>query len=142
MCSMLTTQKIKGGAAPTRCRIPTGMKSTGSAATFHRRLLFTNRTVSRPLTRWLSVLRDRLLPTVYVDARDVPDLPESPYRARLAVPLERRPDGVEVLEQRDVVRGEMKLIYEVHCPCGKRWFNPLHENVQVCPRCGRAVLLI
>jgi hypothetical protein len=89
----------------------------------------------------MNALRDRLLPTVYVDARDVPDLPESPYRARLTIPLEQGPDGVEVLE-RDVVRGEMTMIYEVHCPCGKRWFNPRHENVQVCPRCGRAVLLI
>jgi hypothetical protein len=118
------------------------MKSIGNAATSRRRLFFANRTVPRPLTRLLHVLRDRLLPTVYVDASDVPDLPESPYRARLTVPLERGHDGVEVLEQRDVVRGEMKTIYEVHCPCGKRWFNPRLENVQVCPRCGRAVLII
>ena len=117
------------------------MKSTDNAATSHHRSSVANRTPPRPLTRWINALRDRLLPTVYVDARDVPDLPESPYRARLTIPLEQGPDGVEVLE-RDVVRGEMTMIYEVHCPCGKRWFNPRHENVQVCPRCGRAVLLI
>jgi hypothetical protein len=118
------------------------MKYISNIATSQRRLLFANRTVPRPLTRLLHVLRDRLLPTVYVDARDVPDLPESPYRARVTIPLEHGPDGVEVLEQRDVVRGEMKMIYEVHCPCGKRWFNPRLENVQVCPRCARAVLFI
>jgi len=40
------------------------------------------------------------------------------------------------------VRGEIKAIYEIRCPCGRRWFNPRLEKVQVCPRCGRAVLVM
>jgi hypothetical protein len=77
---------------------------------------------------------------VYVDGCDVPELPESPYRARLTIPIEHAPEGVEVRE-RDVVRGKMKVVYEIRCACGRRWFNPRLERVQVCPRCGRAVLL-
>ena len=94
----------------------------------------------RPFSRLISGLRDRLLPTVYIDGRDVPDPPESPYRARLTLPLEQSPDDGD-LREREIVRGEMKTIYEVRCPCGKRWFNPRFENVQLCPRCDCAVLL-
>lgn len=94
----------------------------------------------KPVMRWISGLRDRLAPTTYVDSSDVPDLPEPPYRARLSIPLEQGADGVEVRE-REVVRGKMRTIYEVHCPCGKRWFNPRLETVQLCPRCNRAVVL-
>ena len=50
-------------------------------------------------------------------------------------------EGVSVRE-REIVRGEIKAIYEIRCPCGRRWFNPRLENVQVCPRCGRAVLVM
>ena len=94
----------------------------------------------QPRNRLMGGLLDRLRPTVYVDGRDVPDPPESPYRARLTLAAEQCIDGVE-LREREVVRGEMKTIYEVRCRCGKRWFNPRLENVQVCPRCGCAVLL-
>jgi hypothetical protein len=94
----------------------------------------------RPVSRLLSGLLDRLRPTVYIDGRDVPDPPESPYRARLTLPLEQRSDDVD-LREREIVRGEMKTIYEVRCSCGKRWFNRRFENVQLCPRCGCAVLL-
>jgi len=58
----------------------------------------------------------------------------------LTVPIDHAPAGVEVRE-REVVRGEMRIVYEVHCACGKRWFNPTLQRVQLCPRCGRAVLL-
>ena len=94
------------------------------------------------VTTWLQRLRNRLTPSQYVAWSDLPDEPESPYRARLTVPKEGVPDDVDVdVEAREIVPGEMKIIYEVRCACGKRWFNPRHENVQLCPRCGRAVLL-
>ena len=93
-----------------------------------------------PVTTWLQRLRNRLTPGQYVDWSDLPDEPESPYRARLTVRKEDVPDDIEV-GGREVVPGEMKIIYEVRCACGKRWFNPRRENVQLCPRCGRAVLL-
>jgi len=95
---------------------------------------------ARLLDRWVHRLRDRLRPTAYVDWRDTPAEPESPYRARLTLAPEHAPEGVEISE-RDVVRGEMKVVYAIRCACGKRWFNPRLERVQLCPRCGRAVLL-
>lgn len=92
------------------------------------------------VTTWLQRLRNRLTPSQYVDWSDLPDEPESPYRARLTVHKEDVPDDIEI-GAREVVSGEMKVIYEVRCSCGKRWFNPRRENVQLCPRCDRAVLL-
>ena len=109
------------------------------ASALGRRRFF-DRAAAGPLGRWVNGLRSRFTPTVYVDGCDVPELPESPYRARLAIPIERAPEGVEVRE-RDVVRGKVKVVYEVRCACGRRWFNPRLERVQLCPRCGRAVLL-
>ena len=91
-------------------------------------------------TGWIGRVRDRLLPTSYVDWSDVPDGPQSPYRARLALATEHSPDGGDLLE-REVVRGKMKVIYEVRCGCGRRWFNPRLERVQLCPRCDRAVVI-
>jgi hypothetical protein len=96
--------------------------------------------VPAPIMRLMSGLRDRLKPNSYVDWSDIPDEPEPPYRARLTLPVEQSPDGLEVRE-REVVRGEITTIYEVRCPCGKRWFNPVFENVQICPRCSCAVLV-
>ena len=49
----------------------------------------------RPVSRLLSGLLDRLRPTVYIDGRDVPNPPESPYRARLTLPPEQRTDDVD-----------------------------------------------
>jgi len=92
------------------------------------------------IVEWLDRLRDRLTPTQYVDGRDVPDELESPYRARVTRRREPAPQDVETGE-REIVAGEMKIVYEVRCSCGKRWFNTRLENVQICPRCDRAVLL-
>ena len=94
----------------------------------------------RSLGRLVGALRDRLRPTEYVHWDDAPDVPESPYRARVAEAGERARNDVEVGEP-EVVRGEVTTIYEVRCPCGRRWFNLRLESVQVCPRCGSAVLL-
>ena len=96
--------------------------------------------ITSPIVRLVGDLRSRLKPATYVDWSDTPQEPESPYRARLTMPAEQLPDGVEVT-QREVVRGEITAIYEIRCACGKRWFNPQFENVQICPRCGCAVLL-
>jgi hypothetical protein len=96
--------------------------------------------VTEPIVRLVGELRSRLKPATYLDWSDTPLEPESPYRARLTTPAEQLPDGVEV-SQRDVVRGEITAIYEVRCACGKRWFNPQFETVQLCPRCDCAVLL-
>jgi hypothetical protein len=82
-------------------------------------------------------MRDRVRPT-YVDY--VPEEPRSPYRARLTLLPDQSPDGVEISE-REVVRGAVALVYETRCACGKRWFSPRFQRLQLCPRCGRAVLL-
>ena len=97
-------------------------------------------TLPAPIMRLVNGLRARLKPNTYVDWTDIPDEPESPYRARLTVLPERSTDGLDVRE-REVVHGEVKAIYEVRCPCGRRWFNPQFENVQLCPRCDSAVLV-
>jgi len=96
--------------------------------------------IASPIVRLVGSLRERMKPATYVDWSDTPREPESPYRARLTMPVEENDDGVEVRE-REVVRGEITAIYEIRCACGKRWFNRHFENVQVCPRCNCAVLL-
>jgi hypothetical protein len=96
--------------------------------------------VPAPLMRMVSGVLERLKPTAYVDWSDIPDTPESPYRARLTIPPEETPNGFAVSE-REVVRGEWTTIYEIRCRCGKRWLNPRFERIQLCPRCDRAVLL-
>lgn len=92
------------------------------------------------LVGWVGRIRERLKPTAYVDWSEVPDGPESPYRARLTSPTDHSPEGVEVLE-REVVRGKVSVVYEIRCGCGRRWFSPRFERVHLCPRCGRAVLV-
>jgi len=94
---------------------------------------------SNGLTRWLARLRDRVLPR-YVDGSSLPADPPSPYRGRLHVPAEYTPPGMEVTE-REIVRGTVETVYEIRCACHRRWFRRDLERVQVCPRCGRAVLL-
>lgn len=89
---------------------------------------------------WVGRLRARLGPTTYVNWSDVPDEPLSPYRARLSMPATEESTGTDI-QEREVVRGKVRLIYEVRCRCGKRWFNPRFERVQLCPRCECAVLL-
>jgi hypothetical protein len=89
---------------------------------------------------WLNDVSERLKPTSYVDYHDAPDEPQSPYRARVTAALELGNGGVEVSE-REIVRGEMQKIYSIRCPCGKRWFDAAPERLQVCPKCGKAVLL-
>ena len=92
-----------------------------------------------PWSGWVSRLRDRIQPR-YVDGSELPEEPISPYRARLHIPEEMTPHGMEVSE-RDVVRGSVRIVYEIRCTCRRRWFQRTFERVQVCPRCGSAVLV-
>ena len=92
------------------------------------------------LKDWLNEVSDRLKPTAYVEFRDIPDEPESPYRARVSAALDLGPAGVEVCE-REIVRGEIQMVYAIRCPCGRRWFDTSPDRLQVCPKCGKAVLL-
>lgn len=103
-------------------------RSAGSSARAHE-----------TLSGWVTRLRDRIHPR-YVDGSELPDEPVSPYRARLHVAEDLTPYGMEVTE-REVVRGTVRIVYEIRCSCRRRWFQRALERVQVCPRCGRAVLV-
>lgn len=93
------------------------------------------------LTGWAGRLRERLAPVSYVDGATLrEDVPLTPFRARLNLPPEQSPDGVEVRE-REVVRGKVRIVYEIRCACGRRWFHRELQRVQLCPRCDRAVLV-
>jgi len=98
------------------------------------------RPTSRSLGDMVDRLRRRFERTVYVDAADLPDEPQSPYRARLGTSAEPPDAGVEVRE-REVVRGTTRIVYEIRCVCGRRWFSRRRERLHICPRCARAVLL-
>jgi len=95
---------------------------------------------ARVFGEWVERLRDRLGPTTYVDWADIPAEPLPPYRARLTLHVDQDTDGTEI-QEREVVRGRVRMICEVRCDCGKRWFNTKFERLQLCPRCERAVLL-
>jgi DNA-directed RNA polymerase subunit RPC12/RpoP len=96
------------------------------------------------LKKWLPGHRgDRGKPQeeVYVDFAKAPEEPEGPYRARMAlsthVPVL---EGIDVSE-RDVVAGQLQVIYQVCCPCGQRWQSPQFQRMSICPKCSRAVLV-
>jgi hypothetical protein len=89
---------------------------------------------------WLNGVKARLVPTAYVDFADIPDEQPCPYRARLTLPKEVRESNAD-LDEREVVRGKARVLYEIRCACGRRWFSPKLEIAQICPRCDRAVLI-
>jgi len=77
----------------------------------------------------------------YVDFAAVPPEPEGPYRARMAVAThERAPAGIDVNE-REIVAGELQLLYRTRCPCGHYWDAVHFERMSICPNCARAVLV-
>jgi hypothetical protein len=94
------------------------------------------------LKDWLREVRGKGQPEeTYVDPADVPPLPEGPYRARLAVATHTSaPQGIDVKE-REVVAGELQVLYRTHCPCGHQWDVLQFQRLSLCPQCGRAVLV-
>ena len=94
------------------------------------------------LKDWLRDPRGNSPPDeVYVDAAEVPAEPEGPYRARLEVAAHTAtPEGIAVSE-REVVHGQLQLIYRTRCTCGHQWDALQFQRMSLCPQCGRAVLV-
>jgi hypothetical protein len=94
------------------------------------------------LKNWLREVRGKQPPEeVYVDAAEVPAEPEGPYRARLEMSThEPAVEGIDVRE-REVVTGELQVIYQLRCPCGHRWQTTQFQRMNICPKCSRAVLV-
>jgi hypothetical protein len=94
------------------------------------------------LKKWIpDVGRPKEPDEVYVDGTEVPDEPEGPYRARMAV-ADHRPaaEGIDVSE-REVVTGRLQLLYRTRCPCGHQWDALDFQRLSLCPKCNRAVLV-
>jgi len=91
---------------------------------------------------WIRDVRGKQPPEeVYVDAAEVPTEPEGPYRARMAEATRRAvPQGIDVSE-REVVAGEVQVLYRTRCPCGHQWDAVEFQRLSLCQNCGRAVLV-
>jgi hypothetical protein len=93
------------------------------------------------LKKWFRDGRGKPQEEVYVDFAQVPEEPEGPYRARLAMSTHvTAVEGIDVSE-RDVVAGQLKVLYQVRCPCGHLWQSEQFQRMSVCPKCSRAVLV-
>ena len=78
---------------------------------------------------------------VYVHFAEAPVEPEGPYRARMAVATHKpAPEGIDVSE-REVVPGELQVLYRTRCTCGHQWETLDFQRMSICPNCGRAVLV-
>lgn len=93
------------------------------------------------LKNWIRAARGKQEQDTYVDSAKIPAEPEGPYRARaMASQHEHAPPGFEVRE-RQVVNGELQVLYQVLCPCGHQWSSTQFQRMSVCPKCDRAVLV-
>jgi hypothetical protein len=93
------------------------------------------------LKNWLRDRRGKRPEEVYIEFSKVPEESEGPYRARLATAAhERGVQGIDVTE-REVVSGELHVLYRTHCPCGHQWETSRFQRMSICPKCDRAVLL-
>jgi uncharacterized circularly permuted ATP-grasp superfamily protein len=94
------------------------------------------------LKDWLRNARGKRPPEeVYVHLADAPAEPEGPYRARLAEATHQPAVvGIDVSE-REVVRGELQVLYRTHCPCSHQWDTLHFHRMSICPKCGCAVLV-
>jgi hypothetical protein len=94
------------------------------------------------LKDWIRGVRGERKPEeVYVDSTTVPDEPAGPYRARQEkAAQERVVEGIEVTE-RETVSGELRILFQIRCPCGHRWEIEQFQRMSICPNCGRAVLV-
>lgn len=54
--------------------------------------------------------------------------------------ITRMPDGIEVVERR-LGQATAQWVLQVHCECGRRWFEKEAVEAAQCPRCGLLVLV-
>jgi hypothetical protein len=94
------------------------------------------------LRKWFRDIRGQRPPDeIYVDSAAVPAEPEGPYRARFQTAAQQRTvAGVDVGE-REVVEGEWLANDQLRCPCGHGWQSTPLQRMNLCPQCGRAVLV-
>jgi hypothetical protein len=94
------------------------------------------------LKDWLREIRGkRPREEVYVHFAEAPAEPDGPYRARVTAAV-RQPatEGIDVSE-RDVVHGDLQVLYRTLCPCGHQWDTSQFHRMKICPKCGCAVLV-
>jgi hypothetical protein len=94
------------------------------------------------LKDWLRDIRGkRPREEVYVHFAEAPVEPEGPYRARLAAATRQSAvEGIDVSE-REVMRGELQVLYRTRCPCSHQWDTLDFHRMSICPKCGCAVLV-
>jgi hypothetical protein len=54
--------------------------------------------------------------------------------------ITRMPEGIEVVERR-LGQATAQWVLQVHCECGRRWFEKEAVEAAQCPRCGLLVLV-
>jgi len=54
--------------------------------------------------------------------------------------ITRMPEGIEVVERR-LGHATAQWVLQVHCECGRRWFEKEAVEAAQCPRCGLLVLV-